>query len=139
MTIEGLDHLPEPPACPFTSEPFVRCEWTTHQATRTVRMLPPAGPVGAIYEWDDDAECDVFVRAMTPEEKAAEEEACAWARAEWQRTGGVHRVADGPSYTEAKFFTASGAMAEATLYGKSVAFPVERWHWTRFEPGEARR
>jgi hypothetical protein len=131
MTIEGLDHLPEPPPCPFTSEPFVRCEWTFHNESRTVRMLPPAGPVGAIYEWDDDAECDVFVRAMTPEEKAAEEEACAWARAEWQRTGGVHRVA-GPSYTDAKFYTASGGVGEATLVGKE-------WSWRAFTMGEARR
>jgi hypothetical protein len=131
MTIEGLEHLPEPPPCHFTSEPFTRCEWTFHQEWRTVRMLPPAAPVGAIYEWDDDAECDVFVRAMTAEERATEEEACAKAYAEWQRTGGVHRVA-GPSWTDATFYTASGGVAEAILVGKE-------WSWTAFKMGELRR
>jgi hypothetical protein len=120
--IEGLlPDLPEP-ASPF-GEPFVRAEIFIESPTRVVYMAPPPPPIGAIYEWDRDAECDVFVRPMTDGEKAAEREGYERASAEWRKTGGRYRIKDGPTTTYGKFYTVRGARIEATLYERTPGKP----------------
>jgi hypothetical protein len=109
--------FPEP-ASPFDC-PLVSVEIKTTSESQLIHWGPPPIAMGIVR--DEDGE---FVREMTAAERATEKSTCDAMWAKWRETGGRWRTR-GRATTEAKFYSADGRVAEATLVDNE-------WVWRRF-------
>ncbi len=113
---------------PWLGEPFIRAEVSEEVDTSVVWYGPPCRPCREVYEWDEIADTDVYVRTMSAEEFAGELRQYEQARKEWAKDGGQKIVVNGPSKITGTFQTVSGSRCEGIWDGSA-------WVWTAWQVG----
>lgn len=116
--------LPDPGVHPETGEAFVSAELECDHQMEKIHRLPPPYPEKYTCIYDDEGNL-VSATPLSDEVFAAHVEMYEKAKAEWDKTGGMHVVKSGPDIYTAKFTTATGNIAQG-ICGKDH----QAWKWT---------
>ncbi|MCZ6868031.1 MAG: hypothetical protein O7G84_00845 [Gammaproteobacteria bacterium] len=111
---------------PWMGEPFIHVEAAEEVDTQVIRYGPPCRPGREIYEWDEIADTDVYVRTLSDEEFDAELAQYNRDVKQWSKDGGQKIVVNGPPKLTATFRTAGGSWCEGIW--TSIG-----WQWTAWE------